>query len=381
MSFQWKEYDRRFSGEGIFFLTFTVVNRAKILGRLRKLETPNRDGHYAFTETSYLGNEVYKECNKLQNRHPGLKVLAKQMMPDHFHAVVWCTEDCSSNIKIIARGFAQACSKRAREEYQRLANATNISQFPTYRREHTLSQTAMPSPSSNEPLNTYECGNGANTLFEKPFIRTLAHRRQLRSMIDYTHNNPDNAMLRVMHPELYVIHRNIEVAGLRFDIMGKDRLLSYPDRQVIVLSRSLSEEQIKEEISKAKYNAERGVVTYTAAISPGEQAVSKAIRASQHPVVILLLNGFPPENSDAAKYFHPSGVYHTACGNGLLLLLAPSPENYLNDTLIHLTEKELQRKAEEKGFSYRPIPHSSQRWKMIAGNVMLKLISNAINLP
>ena len=365
-----------------------------------------------------MGIEIYKEFDKLQNIHPGFKVLAKQVMPDHFHAVVWCKEDCSSSIKMIARGFSQACSKRAREERQRLATATSLSQYPTYRRELTIPpslqaalpsitassnealsspKTALPSitassnealsppqatlpsitASSNEALNPYDCGNGANTLFEKPFIRTLAHRGQLRSMIDYTHNNPDNAMLRALHPELYVIHRNIEVAGLKFDIMGKDRLLSYPDRQVIVLSRSLSEKEIKAEVSKALSNAERGVITFTAAISLGEQAVSKAIRAAQLPVVILLLNGFPPENSDAAKYFHPSGVYHTACGNGLLLLLAPSPENYQNETLIHLTEKELQNRAKEKGFSYHPIPHSSKRWKMIAGNIMLKLISNS----
>ena len=351
-------------------------------GRLSKLETPNSDGHCAITEASYLGIEIYKEFDKLQNIHPGFKVLAKQVMPDHFHAVVWCKEDCSSSIKMIARGFSQACSKRAREERQRLATATSLSQYPTYRRELTIPpslQAALPSitASSNEALNPYDCGNGANTLFEKPFIRTLAHRGQLRSMIDYTHNNPDNAMLRALHPELYVIHRNIEVAGLKFDIMGKDRLLSYPDRQVIVLSRSLSEKEIKAEVSKALSNAERGVITFTAAISLGEQAVSKAIRAAQLPVVILLLNGFPPENSDAAKYFHPSGVYHTACGNGLLLLLAPSPENYQNETLIHLTEKELQNRAKEKGFSYHPIPHSSKRWKMIAGNIMLKLISNS----
>ena len=93
---------------------------------------------------------------------------------------------------------------------------------------------------ASTPANPYDCGNGANTLFSTPFIRTLSHRHQLRSMIDYTHANPDNALLRRLTPDLYVIRRNIEHAGLHFDAMGKARLLDWPDRLVIALSRSLT---------------------------------------------------------------------------------------------------------------------------------------------
>ena len=34
-------------------------------------------------------------------------------------------------------------------------------------------------------------------------------------------------------------------------------------------------------------------------------------------------------------------------------------------------------KAEEKRLSYMPLPHSSTRWRMIAGNVMLKMVSES----
>lgn len=69
-----------------------------------------------------------------------------------------------------------------------------------------------------------------------------------------------------------------------------------------------------------------------------------------------------------------SGVYHKACGEGLLYLMAPHAENYNNPTLIARTEAELTRKAEAKGFRYTPLPHTTTRWRMIAGNVMLKMI-------
>ena len=158
--------------------------------------------------------------------------------------------------------------------------------------------------------------------------------------------------------------------------MGKTRLLDWPDRQVIALSRSLTQEQIDAEVAKALLNAERGCVTYTAAINAGEKAVSKAIREHQFPLVVMMLDGFPPEGSDAARYFHPSGVYHTACGKGLLLLLASYHENYDNRELETYTEQELCKRAEQKGYSYTPIPHNTKRWRMMAGNVMLAMIAS-----
>lgn len=221
----------------------------------------------------------------------------------------------------------------------------------------------------------YECGNGAHTLFSVPYIRTLSRRGQLKAMISYVHANPDNAWMRKLHPDLYVIRRRQEHAGLLFDTMGKARILDYPDRQVVALSRSLTPEQIEAEVQKALRKAERGVVTYTAAINAGEKAVSKAVREAGFPLVVMMLGGFPPEGSEAARYFHPSGVYHKACGEGLLYLMAPHADNYDNPNLIARTDAELTRKAEAKGFRYAPLPRTATRWRMIAGNVMLKMIA------
>ena len=68
-------------------------------------------------------------------------------------------------------------------------------------------------------------------------------------------------------------------------------------------------------------------------------------------------------------------AYHQACGAGRLFLMAPHPDNYLTHEPIARTAAEPKRKAEEKRLSYMPLPHSSTRWRMIAGNVMLKMVS------
>lgn len=401
MAFVWKDPKDIWKGEGIYHLTFCVVNRVALLGRLVERDFPDSQGHSAFVEATALGNLVYREFNNLRLRYPQMEILAKQIMPDHLHVVVWMHEGFDGSIKMVARGFSQGCSKLARRHQAAEAQSSAMPSVTAMPSVPAMSS-AMPSITSrlnrennngtqqppygtqqppgapqqpSTPANPYDCGNGANTLFSTPFIRTLSHRHQLRSLIDYTHANPDNALLRRLNPDLYVIRRNIERGGLHFDAMGKARLLDWPDRQVIALSRSLTSEQIAHEVNRALLRAEAGAVTYTAAINDGEKAVAKAIRGAGYPLVVMMLDGFPPEGTEAARYFHPSGVYHEACGRGLLYLMAPIPDNYLSPHLIALTEAELQRKAAQKGHRYHPIPHTATRWRMIAGNVMLRMIA------
>ena len=194
-------------------------------------------------------------------------------------------------------------------------------------------------------------------------------------MVKYIKSNPDNAWMRRLHPDLYTIRRSRTIAGMLFDTMGKERLLDYPDTSVIALPRSLTPEQIEAEVQRAILNAQRGCITYTAAINAGEKAVARAIREAGYPLVVMMLEGFPAEGSEAARYFHPGMAYHKACGEGRLFLMAPHPDNYLNPELIARTETTLRLKAEAKGHHYQPIPHTSTRWRMIAGNEMLRMIA------
>lgn len=356
MAFEWKEHKNIWKGEGIYFLTFNVVGRQKLLGSLtsisdsrfylrnvqRSLDMDEKwdamhTNQLATVMLTPLGFAVSQELRALSTRVYGLMLCAKQVMPDHIHAVVWIRKDCGRTIRQIGNGFRIGIKKKAIE------------------------------------LGVWE--SEAGHILDIPYIRTLAHKGQLKSMINYVHANPDNAWLRKLTPELYTIRRNIQLSGLTFDGMGKERLLSYPDRQVIALSRSLTKQQIDEAVSRALYNAEKGAITYTAAINEGEKAISKAIRTHGYPLVVMLLEGFPAEDTEAARYFHPHGVYHKLCGEGILMLLSPIPSNYQNPTLIQLTDAELERKANQKGLHYSPIPHESKRWRMIAGNIMLRMIA------
>ena len=435
MTFRWKDKAKLFSGEGIYFLTFVVVNRKRMFGRLKRLTHPTPEGHTAVMEASELGNAIYREFNRIQAIHPSIQILAKQIMPDHFHAVVWCHEGFEGSIKVVARSFSQACSRIAREYARRqregnaplsvgtssrglpsisagktsqpdapLSAGTSSRGLPSLSAEKpsqpdaplsvgtssrglpslsALSNRAAPtSPQTSSfakmptlPMEELDCGNGARVLFEKPFIRTLSHKGQLKNIIKYTHNNPDNAIMREENPDLYVIRRGIVIKGLTFDTMGKNRLLDFPLRQTVAISRNATEEKIQQMAEQALREAERGAVTYTVAISEGEKHVAREIREHGMPLIVIMPEGFPPEGTAAARYFHPHGVYHKACGEGRLLILSPSEHNYSMESVVKRTEAELKRRCMARGLTYTPIPHNSKRWRFIACNVMLQMIT------
>ncbi|MGM9713663.1 MAG: hypothetical protein ACI3Y5_06035 [Prevotella sp.] len=422
MTFRWKDKAKLHSGEGIYFLTFVIKNRKRIFGHLRRLSHPTPEGHTAVVEASDLGNAIYREFNRIQTIHPSIQILAKQIMPDHFHAVVWCREGFEGSIKVVARSFAQACSRIAREYARRQrggdvrlnrtdkngtlaaegstqAPTSNFQTRPTALAEQptipssagtssrgvpsisALFNRAAPTPTPafkrmpTLPIEELDCGNGARVLFEKPFIRTLSHKGQLKSIINYTHNNPDNAMMREENPNLYVIRRGIVINGLTFDTMGKERLLDFPLRQMVAISRNATETEIQHIAECTLREAERGAVTYTVAISDGEKHVARVIREHGLQLIIIMPEGFPPEGTAAARYFHPHGVYHKACGEGRLLILSPSERNYSIASVVEKTEAELKSRCMAKGLTYTPIPHNTRRWRFMACNVMLKMIT------
>ena len=411
MTFRWKDKAKLFSGEGIYFLTFVVVNRKRMFGRLKRLTHPTPEGHTAVMEASDLGNAIYREFNRIQAIHPSIQILAKQIMPDHFHAVVWCHEGFEGSIKVVARSFSQACSRIAREYARRqregnapLSAGTSSRGLPSLSAGNSsqpdaplsagtssrglpslsaLSNRAAPtSPQTPSiakmptlPMEELDCGNGARVLFEKPFIRTLSHKGQLKNIIKYTHNNPDNAIMREENPDLYVIRRGIVINGLTFDTMGKNRLLDFPLRQTVAISRNATEEKIQQMAEQALREAERGAVTYTVAISEGEKHVAREIREKGMPLIVIMPEGFPPEGTAAARYFHPHGVYHKACGEGRLLILSPSEHNYSIVSVVKRTEAQLKIRCMARGITYTPIPPTFKRWRFIACNVMLQMIT------
>ena len=190
----------------------------------------------------------------------------------------------------------------------------------------------------------------------------------------YLHDNTLRLASRREHPDLYRMHRRTEECGLQFTSLGNHFLLDWPERQLVEMSREASDGQIEERLQQVLAAAHNGAVTYTAAISKGEQKNARMVREQGLPLVVLLNDGFPKEGSPHERFYKPGGVYFEACSKGQLLLMEPEGSAFVNPVVMKATEEALRRKAKAKHFSYRPIPVESQRYRFVALNEIGRLL-------
>ena len=372
--FVWKRHKDIFKGVGIYHITFVVTGRQPLLG---ELAIDHDEPRCLPTD---LGRAISHDLDEIQQRRPYVRLLAKQLMPDHIHVLLYVTEDCSVSIKEIARGMRQGWRQMATtisidpqmpsaEEYKQMPKGetqmpTGVAQMPSAEEYKQMPKgvTQMPDTGTHQPL------------FETPFFRTLAHKGQLDTMIQYIHDNPRRAMLKQQNPDLFTLRRDTRVGELCFTSLGNLFLLDYPEKQPIICSRTLSEQQITAQQTDALYQAKNGCITVTAAISPGERQIARAVREAGAPLIILLKDGFPKPGDPHEKYYKPGGVYFEACAAGRLLLLEPTAETLTLPDIQRRTEQTLREKAEARHWNYQPIPVTSDRYRMMAANEIVKVL-------
>jgi REP element-mobilizing transposase RayT len=315
----------------IVHVTMVANNRQPLFGTLI------HNGTNAEVKKTALGWILINQQKRMLELCPEMKILADKVMPDHHHIVLQVRRTMRRSIKEVVRGYMQGCKAVARK----LGFTENLYNGP-------------------------------------PFYRVLTHKGQLQAMIDYVYSNTERAWQKKQNPNLFRMHRNTEANGLYFTSLGNHFLLNWPERQLVEMSRNATEEQIQHRLQTAMTAAHNGTVTYTAAISKGEQLIARTIRENDFPLVILLNDGFPEEGSPHEKFYKPGGVYFEACSKGNLLLLEPTKQTLFSPFIISATEEALRQKNIDKHLSYMFVPISTQRYRFIALNEIGKLLVTRI---
>ena len=311
----------------IVHVTMVANSRQALFGKL------THNGSEAVVEKTPIGWAIINQQRRLLELCPEIKILADKVMPDHHHIVLQVQRTMPRSIRQVVRGYMQGC----KEEARKLGFTENLYDAP-------------------------------------PFYRVLTHKGQLHAMIEYVKANTERAWQRKQHPDLFRMHRKTEACGLLFTSMGNHFLLDWPDRQMVEMSRSASEEQIEKLQKSVLAAAHNGAVTYTAAISNGEKMIAKAVRKQGFPLVVLLNDGFPAEGSPQERFYKPGGTYFEACSKGKLLLLEPHESAFVNPAVMAATEDTLRRKAEAKHYHYTAVPVDSKRYRFVALNEMARIL-------
>ena len=311
----------------IVHVTMVANSRQALFGKL------THNGSEAVVEKTPIGWALINQERRLLELCPEIKILADKVMPDHHHMVLQVQRTMPRSIREVVRGYMQGCKGEARK----LGFTENLYDAP-------------------------------------PFYRVLTHKGQLHAMIEYVKANTERAWLRRQNPDLFRLHRKTEVCGLQFTSMGNHFLLDWPDKQLVEMSRSVSEEQIAERLKEVMVAAHNGAVTYTAAISKGEQKIARMVREHGFPLVVQLNEGFPAEGSQQERFYKPGGVYFEACSKGRLLLMEPDVSAFVNTVVKAAVEETLRKKAEARHYCFTEIPVESQRYKFVALNEMGQML-------
>ena len=351
-----KGWDYR--GRSIYHFTLPVERRYPLFGTLE-----GKSAETAFVRLNSFGQRVCQMLSGLaqfyKEKGYTLKVLAQMVMPDHVHLVIQVLEPLPQSIGAVVRGFKSGCTKVYKEEYYCSSeNATGVHGDVLVHFARIFADRG--SIWQQDAAYYHE--------------RILHAPGQLHRMIVYVKDNPRRLWLKRHNPDLFRMHRDTVLCGLSFTSLGNHFLLQWPDRQLVEMSRSADSASIEKRLQEVLAAAHNGTVTYTAAISDGEQLIARTVREQGFPLVVLLADGFPTAGSPHERFYKPGGVYFEACSKGGLLLLEPKESAYEHPTIINMVEDTLRRKAEARHYAYTAVPHDSKRYRFVALNEIGRLL-------
>jgi hypothetical protein len=262
-------------------------------------------------------------------------------MPDHLHGILYVREETDFHLGQIIKGYKLGCNRllRAALETQRTREGAERAAFPTQRtregaeeREHTEREhreRGRTGVGKNDAFGSLLLSYAANssqpkgkeTLWEPKYNDKILHNYStLEKWKAYLYDNPRRLAIRRANPDLFRVRFGINVAKQTYAAIGNVFLLNYPDKLQVQLSRSLTDDEVEQQVEHFLSLARNGTVLVSPAISKGEQAVMRAVMNAGLPLIFLTPWGFN-------TFSKPGHQYYEACAEGRFLILAPWPHN------------------------------------------------------
>ena len=299
----------------MYMITMAIEGRRPLLGKVvGRSDGQKGTPEEPHVELTVLGKQVEQNWYDIAIRYPQIQVLALQIMPDHFHGILFVKEHLDKPLGKVLLGFKQGCNKAYRSLVLNAQHA-DASQAAAQHVAVLQQHTRLPEQHTEQPSQKKD-DRKHGLLFERSYNDSiLMHAGQLKRWHDYLADNPRRLLMKREHPDLFRIQRGLTVGALSFSAIGNRFLLQKPVLMQVQCSRRMTEEEIKKKVDECLRAASQGAVLVSPSISPGEKAVMRAAFDKGFPLIILQENGF----SDLAK---PGGKRMDACAEGRLLILA-----------------------------------------------------------
>ena len=282
---------------------------------------PPASAHCELTE---LGRAVEDCWEAIPRFYPQVQIIAKQVMPDHFHGIVQVEEPIDTNIGRIIRDFKAVCTKQYRILYPPILADGIDSEY--------LAR------SSRKQREEYYAEHGIEPLFDDNYDDTICYRKgQLKNIIQYVKDNPRRAIMRAMCPDLFQRRQHISSNGQDYAAYGNLFLLKHPWKEQVFCHRwkmidghrdydtryETTDEFLKERETWIQA-AKDGAVLVTPGISKGEQQLVKDCIEQALPLIQI-------QKEPIANGWNPERRRHQMCEMGQLLILSPWQLSEMND--------------------------------------------------
>lgn len=302
---------RNYSARGIYLITLCTEHRRPLLGEL--CGDTAAQAHIRPTE---LGRAVlrcwydipafHKERAAQKSLRIGrecrrdIQLITSQLMPDHFHGIIFIKEDMDISLGQVLCGFMTGCT----QAYHRMIEAAYT--LPTRQAPGGVKASAY-MPTTPRP--------SLSPLWEKGYHdRPLRGPGQLQRMIDYVQDNPRRLWMRRHSGRFFRLHQGVRIGAHVFDAKGELGILQRP-MQAVHVRRRFSEAERRAYMNGCILAARQGKALVGAFISEYEQQVRAVALAEGHPVIQLTTDVL-------TECYKPSGVLFDACSSGRLLLLS-----------------------------------------------------------
>ena len=286
----------------IYLITVTTEGRQRILGSL-----VGNSPDTATIEPSALGEYViaaFRNMAAIVTKKTGsrVQVLQYQLMPDHFHGILYIRE-------ALPKGW----------HLGRMIGAWKGDCSREYWRETTALTHGEPNQESSLSGAT-SVSLEKSPLFAPGFNdKILFHEGQLQNWYDYLHANPRRLWLKYHFPNRFRKTFDFKAGkqGHSYTAIGNTFLITYPERVQVRCHRNLTPEQIQDEVDYYLRLARSGAVLMSPFISPAEKAVYDAAYKEKLPMIHIVNRGLD------GKFIYPTGRDLAGCSAGFLLVLAP----------------------------------------------------------
>lgn len=302
-----------YKGRGVYLITIAAAKRGRgVWGRVGRNEAASglaRTGASPAVGVSPLaakfpakltpnktGLIIGREWLRLAEAWPGVKLLAHQVMEDHFHGVIATPSFMAKPLGAIVGSFKARASSEA-----------------------------------------------GVSLWAKGYVDTILFDDEaVQKAVRYVGENPGRLLVKREHPELFRVLRDLEVKGVgHFAAIGNHFLLDTPNIVQLQCSRldfayerdakgaiqrdrppRVRTAAFDEKLADMKLEIAHGAAVVSPCISEGERELARQAFEAGAKVITLQNKGFSP-------LYKPGGRYFEGCADGRLLMLAPAAWPYL----------------------------------------------------